>query len=228
MKTKTKKFYSIIILTFISITSHAQTTDNIDEFRQYVNFAFGAGPNLMGYRINTNNTEYAPDHTIPSLGLDAGATLDYHITPLWSLLFNATGNIERVKLIKNDSTDCLTTYGMDLTVTAAYRKPLQKGVLILAAGPFAHFALANTIKGDGATPNPYTRIIATDPHTDEPTFAMSDFNAGITLALGYRFNNNLQITLNLKWGITDLLNYDSHDLYTKPYKITTQFSYNLD
>ena len=221
-----KKLYILFIPLLFAIAASGQPAAD-DEFRQFVSWGLIAGPNLTGYRMNVAGSEYAPDKTHCGLGLEAGALLEYHITTQWSMTLTATGNIERVRFSVNDSTDVLTTFGTDISASATYRLPLRQGTVLISAGPYTHFVFTSLMTGDGAIPNPYTRVISNDPHTGEASFAMNDFNAGFMFDAGYEFDSRWQVHLNLKWGVSDLLNYDSHELYTKPYKIGVLLSYSF-
>ena len=55
----------------------------------------------------------------------------------------------------------------------------------------------------------------------------NDFNAGISLSVGYEFASHWQVHLCVDWGVTDMLNVDSHELYVKPYKIGCQVAYHF-
>ncbi len=204
-----------------------QDYDESDENIQFVSWGITAGPNLTGCRVNLDSTDGAPDKTHPALGIDAGAFLEYHITPHWSLQFAAAGNIACVRTEIDGLSNRLTTYGTTLSMLVCHRWTAAKGFWFCTAGPFTHFIFANSISGEGALENPFTRVIANDPRTGEPQFAMNDFNAGIALNIGYEWNTHWQWQIYLDWGITDLLNVDSHDLYVKPYKLGILLAYHF-
>lgn len=225
-----KNFFSFLIILIVccSTTAWAQNDyEDRDENVQYVSWGVLGGPNLTGCRVYLDSTDGAPDRTRPALGFNAGAFLEYHITPQWSLQFSASGDIERVETESKGLTNHLTTYGIGISVPVCFRMPVNQGTWFCSFGPYSHFVIASGISGDGTLDNPFTRVIANDPRTGEPQFALNDFNAGITLSLGYELASQWQCQLVCNWGISDLLNVDSHDLYVKPYKLGCLVSYHF-
>lgn len=225
---KHKHFPLILMMVCCCTTVWAQYTyEDQDENIQYVSWGITAGPNLTGCRANLDSTDGAPDRTYPALGFDVGAFLEYHITPRWSLQFAASGNILRVGTESNGLSNRLVTYGIGISVPVCYHIPVAHGSWFCTFGPYTHFVLASSISGDGPLDNPFTRVIANDPRTGEPQFALNDFNAGISFSLGYEFASHWQCQLLWNWGISDLLNVDSHELYVKPYKLACLIAYHF-
>lgn len=213
--------YILFLLILTAVNAVCQTDTSNTEFHQYTSWNVEYGPNLTTYHINLRNTEDAPDKVKPGFGFDAGGALDYHITRNWSLQMGLLGNIERFGLQKDEDLSILTTFGIDLALQATWRN--GKG-MSLAVGPYTHFVYASTTSNQ-SIPNPYHRGFADDPRTDEPLFAIGDLNAGLALTAGYNIAEQWQIVLDFKWGVTDLLNTDSHKLYVRPLKIGLRIGY---
>lgn len=220
---------TVLLLLAIGLpkVASSQTTDDTDENVQYVSWGLTAGPSLTDCRINLDSTTDAPDRTHAGIGVSAGAYLEYHITRQWSLQLAAEGALERIHAETNGADNALTTYSIGIRMPVCYRLEAKGGTWLFAAGPYSHFILGSSIGGDGTMENPFTRIIANDPRTGEPRFAMNDFNAGISLSAGYEFPSHWQVHLCVDWGVTDMLNVDSHELYVKPYKIGCQVAYHF-
>lgn len=219
-----RAIYILFLLTVTAANAVCQTDTGDAEFRQYTSWNVALGPNLTTYRIDLGNAEDAPDKVRPGLGIDCGGALDYHITRDWSLQMGLLGNIERIGLQKEEDKTTLTAFGLDLALQATWRN--GKG-LSVAAGPYTHFVYASATS-DQSMPNPYHRGFADDPRTDEPLFAIGDLNAGLAITAACNIAGQWQIVLDFKWGVTDLLNTDSHRLYVRPFKTGLRISYSFD
>lgn len=216
-----------IILSFIIIASAAaQKTDSSDLFRQYTSWSITAGPNLNGYRYSLKSTDYAPDRIRPAFGVDAGAAISYHITRDWQLQMTALATIERAHIANNELTAMLTTGGTDISVQAGYRFGNDGISFQLLAGPYTHFTIFSH-SSDHSVSNPYSRTNTNNPRTDNPLFALGDLCAGAALTMAVLTKRKWHTAVDLKWGITDLLNADSHKLFVKPYKIALRASYSF-
>ncbi|MBP5516101.1 MAG: PorT family protein [Bacteroidales bacterium] len=224
---KIHRLLILLIPVLFAAPASAQQQNNEDENRQYVSWGIASGVNITGCRYDLTTATNVPDKVQASPGFEAGAFLEYHITRKWSLQMWTSGKIERVRLEKSGESNYLTTYGMDITIPVVYRIDANKGQWMLSTGPFSHFVIFNSISGEGSIENPYSRTIGTDPRTGEPRFALNDFNAGLAIAVGYEFKSHWQTRLEFKWGITDLLNVDSHDLYVKPYTVSLHVAYHF-
>lgn len=218
---------ALYILLFLLITANiavGQTYTAEMEFHQYTGWSISLGPNITSYRINMQNSTDAPDKVTPAFGIDGGAAMEYHISPEWSIQTGAMGSIERIGLRKDDGKTTLTTFGIDLALQACWRNGKK---LMLAVGPYTHFVFGS-ITANSTIPNPYRRGFADDPRTNEPLFALGDLNAGLALTAGYKMTDNWQIVFDFKWGVTDMLNTDSHSMYVRPFKIGLRVEFCFD
>lgn len=227
-----KNNIKILILIFCIgpfLPTYAQTTtcDTCDDNLQFVSWGITAAPNLVGYRFNLEDSPDNPDRIYPNIGFDAGAFFEFHINRHWSLQMAASGDLERILLIKNDTSNHLTTIGMDIEILACYRLWKKSGAWFAKLGPYTHFVFYNHINSNGNISNLYTRILANDPRTGEPRFLMNDFNAGLSVSLGWESKSHWEYALNMKWGVSDLLNQESHTYFIKPYHIGFQLSYHF-
>lgn len=224
--------YILIILTLFScatLAASAQTDSDIENgSQQYISWSLIGGPQLTGFRMNTNNEESLPKKARPLLGMDIGLSTEYNINNMWSLRFVVLGNIERTSVETNNHTNVITTFGTDILLPVVFRVPNRLGAWTFAAGPYTHFVLGSHTDDNTVLLNPYTRVVASDPRSGETNFALGSFNAGMTAAAGLDFGNRWQISLFLLWGVTDLLAADSHELYIKSYKTGVRFIYTLD
>ena len=223
---KAHPFKILVILMTFAMTATAQYTEEAENI-QYVSWGLVAGPNMSGCRMALDSTDGAPDQTHPCLGFDAGGFLEYHITPRWSLQFQALGALERTATSKDGLDNLIAPLGINISAAVCHRYEKAEGTWLVTMGPYTHFMMWNDIYGEGNLENPFTRIISSDPRTGEPRFAMTDFCAGLEIAIGYEFASHWQIRGFLMWGITDLLNVDSHDLYVKPYKAGCLVAYHF-
>lgn len=221
-----KNIFTIISLIILIASADAQNADSSDLFRQYTSWSLTAGPNLGGYRYNLQSTDYAPDYIRPALGADAGAAISYHITRNWRLQMTALATIERARIVTDEPTAVITTGGTDIMVQAGYSFDLNNISLQLLAGPYTHFIVFSH-SSNHSVANPYSRTNTNNPRTDNPIFALGDLCAGAAMTLAVHIDRKWQMAVDLKWGITDLLNVDSHKLHVRPYKITLRASYSL-
>ena len=190
-------------------------TDEQQDLPQYVDFGLFAGPTLSGCLMNYNGD--GPDKIRPALGFDVGAWMGYHINNRWCLTFAVSSDCERFRLVKNDTINRITSFGIAVSPALLYQ---TASGWFFSTGPYAHFILASHINGDGNPTNPFSRTFGDDPRTDQPLFSLSNINAGIALTSGYQFPSHWQLLVNYRWGVTDLLNSSSHQYYVHPYRLT--------
>jgi hypothetical protein len=223
-----RKSVLIIILLLLAATAPtlAQAVDDSDSISQYTSWSIVSGPNVTGYRIYLENTDNAPDRILPLFGAEVGSAISYHISKAWQLQLTALACYERVNLVNGSKTTQLASAGGDLSLQAGYELWIKNTPFQILAGPYTHFIIKSK-SSDHTISNPFSRTIANNPRTDNPLFAMGNLNAGIVLTLAYKLTQNLQLSIDLKWGITDLLNADSHQLYVKPYKIASHIAYTF-
>lgn len=219
-----------ILLTIIAIaavlTVGGQETDDDTESRQFTKWSIAAGPNLCSYRYNVEGADNAPDRIAPNAGFDLGGGIAYLITDAFSLRVTALGTLERVRLIQDDASSSLTSIGSDLALQIDYTLPTQHRRLHLLAGPYTHFVMYSH-SSEHTVSNPYSRYIATDPRSGQPLFSLGKLNAGVALTISYLMGQHWQSEIDLKWGITDLLNTDSPGLYVKPFKASIHLAYTF-
>lgn len=213
-----KNLLIIILLTIAVGFAAAQDADSVSQFRQYTSWSIAVGPNLSGYRYNLTTADNAPDRILPALGADAGVAISYHITPDWQLQLSALATLERAHLFDDDQTAVLATGGVELVLQARYEISIRGIRLQMLAGPYTHFTALSHCSNH-IIANPYSRTNANNPRTENVLFALGDLCAGAALTLAVPTGKNWLTALDLKWGITDLLNADTHSLYIKPYKI---------
>lgn len=186
--------------------------------QQYTSWTLIAGPNLGGFRSNLENTDNAPDRITPALGADIGAAISYHIASNWQLRLAVLASLERSRIQKDDQSATLSSIGGDIVLQAGYTIPLDDIRLLVLCGPYTRFIVADN-SNNHLIANPFRRDVADNPRTGNPLFALGDLGAGAALTLAVQFRTNWQIGIDTRWGITDLLNADSHSLYVKPYKL---------
>lgn len=227
MKRKIFIALSLLSMNILAASAQGLNMESDTVYRQHTSWGVAAGPNMMSYRINLESAQYAPDAVKPSVGADIEAFLNYHITERWKLRLTTAVDMDHVRLIIDDKTAHLLSYGADVAAMVSYNLPLSDIDLLFSAGPFTHFVFWNHISDDINFVNPYSRIIGNDPRTNEPRFAMGDFNAGIALAIGVETSRHVIFQLGAKYGISDLLNSDSQRLYIRPLKITLSVGYHF-
>ena len=219
-----------IILLFLTIQSSflysIKAQDTLDDFRQHTTWGFTTGVNILNYSLNLESAVGAPDRAAPGIGSEAALFLDYHISQPCALRFAPSIGMEHINLYKGNDDGHLFTFVLELGIAFEYSIPLQSSrQLNILFGPYSHFVLASTLYGSDELRNPYSRTTVsvvtdsqTDPVIEQPSFAIGDLNSGIALAVAYQMQSLWFIQLDLKYGITDLLNTDSHRLYVQPFK----------
>ena len=225
------KYLQIVLLAASLLYTNyatAQYVDDENEFRQYTSWGVAWGPNITNYNLKMDSGQEVPDRVSPSIGAEAGIQLDYHISEVWGVELSTSANMEHIVLHKNDMDPHLLTFGLDIAVLATtwHTKPLNG--LQLGLGPYTHFVMANMMTGSSAMANPYTRVVGINPRTNEPTFALGNFNAGLELAAALDFNNQWAVRLEVKYGITDLLTTDIQRMYVRPLKVALMANYKFN
>ncbi|MCR5193093.1 MAG: PorT family protein [Bacteroidales bacterium] len=225
------KYLQIVLLAASLLYTNyatAQYDDDENEFRQYTSWGVAWGPNITNYNLKMDSGQEVPDRVSPSIGAEAGIQLDYHISEVWGVELSTSANMEHIVLHKNDMDPHLLTFGLDIAVLATtwHTKPLNG--LQLGLGPYTHFVMANMMTGSTAMANPYTRVVGINPRTNEPTFALGNFNAGLELAAALDFNYQWAVRLEVKYGITDLLTTDIQRMYVRPLKVALMAYYKFN
>lgn len=219
----------LLILAIISsLISLFPTLKAQEPFRQHLSWGVSAAPNISGWRHNLDTLTSAPKSISPSLGLDCGFFFDFHITPDWDLLFGSGLALERLKLKTNDITDHLTTLGIDIELLLAWTPNFQLPTINfqLSVGPYTHFMLGNL--SDDPEMHPFSRTFGYARLNSEPFFLLGDFNAGLTFQATCQLPSDWQLFYKLRWGLTDLLNIDSNELYVKPFKMSLGVAFHFD
>ncbi|MBP5190348.1 MAG: hypothetical protein J6031_05490 [Bacteroidales bacterium] len=213
-----RKNLLIIILLVTTIPLMGQEVSDDSHERQYTSWSILAGPNLSGCRFSLDATDNAPDRIAAAVGFDAGAAIGYHIASCWQLRLAVLANLERNRLYKDDEKTMLNSFGGDLLLQAGYTIPLGGVQMQLLCGPYTHFIIASN-SSNHIIANPFSRTTAINPRTENPLFALGDLAAGVAFTLAFQPAKHWQIALDTRWGITDMLNIESHQLYVKPYKV---------
>lgn len=214
--------FTIIFFLFSFLFSAASAQDTLDDFRQHTTWGFTTGANILDYSLNLESAVGAPDRAAPGLGAEAALFLDYHISEPWALRFAPSLGMEHINLYKGADDGHLFSFVLELGIALEYTFKQSNNQILkhtsILFGPYSHFVLASTLYGSDNLRNPYSRTIAADPVTEQPSFAMGDLNSGINLSIAYQMPLAWFLQLDLKYGITDLLNADSHRLYVRPFK----------
>ena len=225
----------VILLIFNSQFSILNSQPSPDDYRQHTSWGFTTGANLLSYSLNLESAVGAPDRATPGLGADFGLFLDYHVSEAWAIRFAPSASMEHIRLYKNNDDGHLISFALDLSIALNYNFQLSTFNFQLLLGPYTHFVLASTLYGSDYLTNPYSRYVADDPVTERPYFAMGDLSSGLLLAFAYQLPSSWFLQLDLKYGITDLLNTDttvkgdlqsvkgdlqSPSLYVRPFKIS--------
>ena len=218
-----KKIIILFLLSSCLCAAAQEASDSLDDFRQHTTWGFVTGPNILNYSLNLESTTGSPDRSKPGLGAELGLFLDYHISEPWAIRFIPSAGMEHVNLYKGDDDGHLFTFAIEMAMALEYTHPLHKGSLNVAAGPYSHFVLASTLYGSDNLTNPYSRTTASDPYTEQPTFAMGDLGAGLLFFTAYELPSAWFIQVDVRYGITDMLNADSHCLYVRPFKAVIAF-----
>lgn len=206
----------LIIILFLFSAAFAQ--DTLDDYRQHTTWGFVTGANILNYSLNLQSAVGAPDRAAPGIGAELGLFFDYHISEPWALRFIPSAGMEHIQLFKGSDDGHLFTFAMELGMAAEYTFNLRQSEVNICLGPYTHFVLASTLYGSNELTNPYSRTVAADPVTEQPSFAMGDLNAGLALAIAYQTPSWWFLQLDVRYGVTDLLNADSHRLYVRPFK----------
>lgn len=214
-----KRFILIILTTFFcSLCSIVKCQDSIDDYRQHTTWGFATGVNMLNYSLNLESAVGAPDRAAPGLGAEMGLFLDYHISEPWAFRFAPSVGMEHINLYKGDDDGHLFTFALELGMALGYTINHKLSTINFNFGPYSHFVLASTLYGSENLTNPYSRTNTSDPVTEEPSFAIGDLSAGIALSVAYQLPSLWFFQMDLKYGITDMLNADSHRLYVRPFK----------
>ena len=132
---KAHPFKILVILMTFAMTATAQYTEEAENI-QYVSWGLVAGPNMSGCRMALDSTDGAPDQTHPCLGFDAGGFLEYHITPRWSLQFQALGALERTATSKDGLDNLIATLGINISAAVCHRYEKAEGTWLVTMGIF--------------------------------------------------------------------------------------------
>lgn len=194
--------------------------------RQYTSWSIVAGPNISGYRFSLQATDNAPDRISPATGFDLGSAISYHIMSDWQLRLTALTGLERTKLKQDSETTTLSSLGADIVAQAGYRIELQGTQIQLLAGPYTHFIIASQ-SSNHIISNPFNRTIANNPRTDNTLFALGEFSAGGAVTIVLQLKSKWMLALDTRWGLTDMLNAESHELYVRPYKVALLAGYSF-
>lgn len=211
----------LIIFSFNSVYAAwlgKKTQDTLDDFRQHTTWGFTTGANFLNYNLNLQSAIGAPDRAEPGIGAEAGLFFDFHISEPWALRFTPSVGMEHIRLYKGNDSGHLFTIAFELAIATEYSFSVKNSQFSILFGPYTHFVLASTLYGSDELRNPYSRTTASDPVTEQPSFAIGDLNAGLAFSLAYQLPSRWLIHMDLKYGVTDLLNADSHRLYVRPFK----------
>lgn len=230
-----KALFLVAIISFFNFqfsTSQAQTDVWGDDYDhpQYVSWGVMGGPNISSFVMRVDpllRDTLIMDSVLsatPAVGFDMGGFFEYHITRTWSVQLNGRVGMDRATLRYSDHRNHMLTLGADFSLPVIYRTPLSTGHLIFSMAPFCHFVFYSYVD-EGI--NLYRRQIYTDPITGKDRFALSDIHAGIALAVGYEFENNWQVQLDARMGITDILNLETPGTYVYPYKVSLLVGYHF-
>lgn len=181
--------------------------DEPEANRQYVSWGVTAGPNISGYRIGLHDIE---GHSVqPSFGFGADAFLEYHISDPWRLRLDVGPSIDHVIVDRsNKAAICV-----DVALPVILRLPTpRRCAWVIGAGPYSHF--------DAIGNNAPMTIVGSDQQAD-------NFNSGLAILVAYETPSHWQLQAVCHWGMTNLLNSESHNGYILPYKIAFSIGHHF-
>ena len=201
-----------------------------DDHRQYVSWGLQGGGNVSSFIMRVDpllRDTLIMDSVLsatPAVGFDVEAFFEYHITRTWSVQLNGRFGMDRATLRYSDRRNQMLTLGADFALPVIYRVPLSRGSVFFSVAPYCHFVFYSQVD-EGISL--YRRQIYTDPETGKDRFALSDIHAGVALAVGFEFENNWQVQLDARIGITDILNLETPGTYVYPYKVSLLVGYHF-
>lgn len=230
-----KKILSIILLlTACSVVLHAQDDDDdVDPLRQYVSWGLRGSASMATWISDVSPlvSEGLMSESVtprPAPGGAIGLFVDYHISPHWSIVPTLCSGIENVGLHFGDEQgtphhSTLTTWSVDIALPFSFRVPLERGSLLLNAGPYSRFVVASH-NSDGIA-NPY-KIDWTDAE-GVTHWAMAAFHSGLLLGIGYEMPSHWLVQLEYNQGFTDLLNLIVEGAYIYPTQVSLTVGYHF-
>lgn len=214
-----KQIISIVLIVIVNCQlSIVNSQETLDDYKQHTSWGVATGVNLLHYNLNLESTVGAPDKTKPGIGAEMGLFLDFHISPSWAIRMAPSAGLEHINLYKDNENGHLVTFATEFALSIEYTINCGLSTINFNLGPYSHFVIASTLYGSDHLTNPYSRTIASDPITEEPTFAIGDLNAGFAFSVAYQLPSLWFVQLDFKYDVNDILNADSHRLYVQPFK----------
>lgn len=222
--------FSFLFSVFNPVSAQTEVWGDDNDHPQYVSWGLQGGPNVSSFIMRVDpllRDTLIMDSVLsatPAVGFDLGGYFEYHITRHWCVQLSGRLGMDRSTLRYSDHRSHMLTLGADFSLPVLYRTPLSSGHLFFSVAPYCHFVYFSHVD-EGI--NLYRRQVYTDPVTGKARFALSDIHAGFALAVGYEFENMWQIQLDVRMGITDILNLETSGTYVYPYKVSLLVGYHF-
>lgn len=229
-----KKILSIILLlAACSVVAHAQDEEEEDPIRQYVSWGLRGSVGMATWISDVSPlvSEGLMNESVyprPRPGGSVGIFVDYHISQRWSLVPTLTTGIENIGLHfgaeqGTPHNSMLTTWSMDIALPIGFRIPLERGALLLNAGPYSRFVVAS--HNSNGVADPY-KIDWTDEE-GMTHWAMAAFHSGVLIGIGYEMPSHWLVQMEYSQGFTDLLNLRSDGAYIYPSQVSLTVGYHF-
>ncbi|NLZ19580.1 MAG: hypothetical protein GXY24_04850 [Bacteroidales bacterium] len=235
-----KLFFLLLLLPLAAAPLRGQDEDADDNYRHRpVRMGLLLQGNLAGEQMYIAESVLSAN---PGAGVEAGTFVDYQlarrllvevqfILALQSGTYVAAQEDPGFQLWSREGTFSrvadMRLWGMDIPIYLVGLFPAGSGCIRLGAGLFTHLTFNAWSPGDKDFVTPYKRVVSVDDVTGKPRYLLSDSHAGFGLLVGYEFKSGLQINLNGKYSITDIINYESERSHAHPYKLSAGVGYRF-
>ena len=188
---KTKRLLAVVIASFATIFTYAQSTTF--GIRAGVNFYNITGKDVTGDKMD--NSLKTGFHVGANAEIPIG--VDFYVQP--GVLFSTKG-------AKADNDDKVNLNYIEIPVNLLYKPDHGTGKLLLGFGPYVAFGAGGKYKidnGDDLSIEYEKTITPAQAATGYGLYYKS-FDAGANLLFGYEMSNHLSVQLNAQLGLVNI------------------------
>ena len=215
---------TIAICLLLSLgTARAQDFDDDPEERQKVSVGVLMGMNASNIAVSMPDNEF---DARAGLAAELSLFTEYHINKTWGVRLVVAPSVERMGWSTGTGSWCTISTGtLDVALPLAFRMPVGQNWCFVGLGPYSRFVVGGAMS-DGSQ-LPYMLQVGLDTLTGEPRYAVDKFGSGFAALLGYETARGLMLQVDVRMGLTNILNTETYRGRMLPYKVVASVGWRF-
>lgn len=158
----------------------------------------------MSNFIITNSSDDVSSYM--KVGGEIGGFIDFRVTKHFAIQGRAILTAEQNRFAISESNQRLWSFGVDIPLYFLGRfGNMEKGYLQFGAGPFTHFTFASNVSGKYTNNTAQVSVDPNEPYAK--LYVLHDNHFGVSATIGYELPLGIQILLDYRVSLSDILSY---------------------